>query len=66
MVNSMTGFAARRGGVAGGVAGGGAEWAWDLRGVNGKGFDLRHRGVDGLEPLVRAQIGHPWRAAMSA
>ena len=52
----MTGFAARRGGVAGG----GAEWAWDLRGVNGKGFDLRHRGldsVDGLEPLVRAQIG---------
>ena len=54
MVNSMTGFAARRGAMPGG------EWAWDLRSVNGKGFDLRLRlpeGIDGLEALVRAELG---------
>lgn len=47
---SMTGFAARQG------AGAGAEWAWDLRAVNGKGLDLRLRlpdGIDGLEAAVR-------------
>ncbi len=54
MVNSMTGFAARRGSVAG------IEWAWDIRAVNGKGLDLRLRGgeaVEGLEPLVRTEVG---------
>lgn len=47
---SMTGFAARQG------AGAGAEWAWDLRAVNGKGFDLRLRlpeGIEGLEAAMR-------------
>ncbi len=51
---SMTGFAARRG------AGHGHDWAWDIRSVNGKGFDLRLRlpeGVEGLEQAVRAAVG---------
>ena len=50
---SMTGFAARRG------AGLGYGWAWDLRSVNGKGFDLRLRvpdWIDGLELAVRADL----------
>jgi uncharacterized protein (TIGR00255 family) len=50
---SMTGFAARRG------AGAGHSWTWDLRGVNGKGFDLRLRlpdWIDGLELAVRAEL----------
>ncbi|MBI1217809.1 MAG: YicC family protein [Rhodobacteraceae bacterium] len=53
MVMSMTGFASRRG------EGAGAAWSWDLRSVNGKGFDLRLRlpdGLDGLEAAVRAAI----------
>ena len=47
---SMTGFAARQ------CAAAGVEWAWDLRAVNGKGFDLRLRlpeGIEGLEAGVR-------------
>lgn len=54
MIVSMTGFASSKG------QGAGAAWAWDLRGVNGKGLDLRVRlpeGVDGLEPAVRAELG---------
>ena len=54
MTISMTGFAARRG------QGAGAAWAWDIRGVNGKGFDLRLRlpeGIEGLEQAVRAEVG---------
>ncbi len=50
---SMTGFAARRG------AGAGYSWAWDLRGVNGKGLDLRLRvpdWIDGLEAAVRTEL----------
>ncbi len=50
---SMTGFAARRG------AGAGHAWTWDLRAVNGKGFDLRLRlpdWIDGLELAVRAEV----------
>jgi uncharacterized protein (TIGR00255 family) len=50
---SMTGFAARRG------AGAGYSWAWDLRGVNGKGLDLRLRvpdWIDGLEAAVRVEL----------
>jgi uncharacterized protein (TIGR00255 family) len=49
----MTGFAARKG------QGEGASWQWDLRSVNGKGLDLRLRlpeWIDGLEPLVRAEL----------
>ena len=54
MTTSMTGFAAARG------QGVGASWAWDLRGVNGKGLDLRLRvpdWIDGLEAAVRAELG---------
>ncbi len=51
MRHSMTGFAVRQGGRLG------LGWTWELRGVNGKGLDLRLRlpdRVEGLEPLVRA------------
>lgn len=54
MVNSMTGFAARRG------EGAGAAWSWEIRSVNGRGLDLRLRlpeGIEGLEPAVRAELG---------
>ena len=50
---SMTGFAARRG------SGVGHAWTWDLRAVNGKGFDLRLRlpdWIDGLELAVKAEL----------
>ena len=50
---SMTGFAARRGAAVG------YAWAWDMRAVNGKGFDLRLRlpdWIDGLELAVRAEL----------
>ncbi|MCY1125431.1 YicC family protein [Frigidibacter sp. RF13] len=52
-LNSMTGFAARRG------EGAGASWTWDIRSVNGKGFDLRLRlpdGIEGLESAVRTAV----------
>ncbi|WP_114965180.1 YicC/YloC family endoribonuclease [Alkalilacustris brevis] len=58
MVNSMTGYATLRG------AGEGAEWVWEMRGVNGRGLDLRLRlpdGVEGLEPLVRAELSRRLR-----
>ena len=47
---SMTGFA-RTDGVAAGLT-----WAWELRGVNGRGLDVRLRlppGFDALEPALR-------------
>ncbi len=53
MTTSMTGFAAARG------QGAGASWQWDLRGVNGKGLDLRLRvpeWIDGLEAAIRAEL----------
>jgi len=53
MLQSMTGFASRRG------AGAGAHWLWELRSVNGRGLDLRLRlpdGIDGLEAGVRAAL----------
>jgi uncharacterized protein (TIGR00255 family) len=53
MTISMTGFAAARG------QGAGSAWAWDIRGVNGKGLDLRLRVPDwiaGLEAQVRAEL----------
>jgi uncharacterized protein (TIGR00255 family) len=54
MTTSMTGFATARG------QGAGAGWVWDLRGVNGKGLDLRLRvpdWIDGLEAIVRTELG---------
>ena len=49
----MTGFASARG------AHEGYSWAWELRGVNGKGLDLRLRvpdWIDGLETGLRARL----------
>ncbi len=54
MTISMTGFAAMKG------QGAGASWAWDIRGVNGKGLDLRLRvpdWIEGLEPMIRTDLG---------
>ncbi|SNR52483.1 YicC/YloC family endoribonuclease [Puniceibacterium sediminis] len=51
MRQSMTGFA----GAAGGRES--LRWTWDMRGVNGKGLDLRIRvpdWIDGLEPGLKA------------
>ena len=53
MRQSMTGFAARQG------AGDGFAWTWELRGVNGKGLDLRLRlpdWIDGLEVETRRRL----------
>jgi uncharacterized protein (TIGR00255 family) len=50
MRQSMTGFASVSG------QGLGRSWSWELRGVNGKGLELRLRlpdGIDGLEVEVR-------------
>ncbi|MBY6006363.1 YicC family protein [Salipiger bermudensis] len=50
MRQSMTGFASRSGEIDG------LRWSWDVRGVNGKGLELRLRlpdWIEGLEPLVR-------------
>ncbi len=54
-IRSMTGFAVRRGQGADGSA-----WAWEMRAVNGRGFDLRLRlpeGIDGLEAGARKLVG---------
>jgi uncharacterized protein (TIGR00255 family) len=54
MRHSMTGFASAQG------QGFGLTWTWELRGVNGKGLDLRLRlpdWVEGLEPQVRGMAG---------
>lgn len=54
-IRSMTGYSAARGQAADGSA-----HAWDLRSVNGRGFDLRLRlpdGIEGLETGVRRLIG---------
>lgn len=51
MRQSMTGFASRSGETDG------LRWGWEVRGVNGKGLELRLRlpdWIEGLEPLVRA------------
>ncbi|MGR3756183.1 MAG: YicC/YloC family endoribonuclease [Tranquillimonas sp.] len=50
---SMTGFATASG------AADGWSWVWDLRGVNGRGLDIRTRipdWLDGVEPAARAQM----------
>ena len=48
MIHSMTGFAAASG------AYGEWRWSWELRGVNGKGLDLRLRVPDWIEGLEAA------------
>lgn len=53
MIRSMTAFATSAG------TSGTRAWAWELRGVNGRGLDLRLRlpeGVDGLEQAARAAL----------
>lgn len=53
MTLSMTGFATRKG------HGAAAGWTWDMRGVNGKGLDLRLRvpdWIDGLELALRGEL----------
>ena len=50
---SMTGFARQAG------QSGAWTWAWEIKTVNAKGFDLRLRlppGLDALEPAVRADV----------
>lgn len=49
----MTAFASRTGSL------GPNAWAWDMRGVNGRGLDLRLRlpdGVEGLETGIRSSL----------
>lgn len=64
MRHSMTGFASVQGGLMGasgnpsdGIGDGdNLQWIWELRGVNGKGLDLRLRlpdWIEGLEASVR-------------
>ncbi|MFZ5961732.1 YicC/YloC family endoribonuclease [Thalassococcus sp. BH17M4-6] len=53
MRHSMTGYASGQGSF------GAVRWTWDLRGVNGKGRDLRLRvpdWIDGLEPALRGVV----------
>lgn len=52
-MKSMTAFASRTGSL------GPVSWAWEMRGVNARGLDLRIRmpdGVAGLEQAVRAAL----------
>ena len=53
MIRSMTAFASRRGSF------GDLQWDWDIRGVNGRGLELRLRlpeGIEGLEAAIRAAL----------
>ena len=53
MFNSMTAFSSLRGGGAG------LTWVWDIRSVNGKGFDVRMRlpeSVMALEAALSTQV----------
>lgn len=53
MTHSMTAFASRTGQL------GPVSWAWEMRGVNARGLDLRLRlpeGIDGLEPALRGAL----------
>jgi uncharacterized protein YicC (UPF0701 family) len=53
-LRSMTGFARIQGQADG------ASWAWELKTVNAKGFDLRLRmpsGLDAVEAETRRMIG---------
>lgn len=55
MIRSMTAFASGQG------ARDGASWSWDIRGVNGRGLDLRLRLPEGF-----AALEQQLRAAMAA
>lgn len=48
MMHSMTAFASRTG------QSGPVTWAWDMRGVNARGLDLRLRVPDGFDAVERA------------
>ena len=53
MTQSMTAFASRTGSL------GPVTWAWEMRGVNARGLDLRLRlpdGIEGLEHALRAAL----------
>lgn len=53
MIRSMTAFASRQGDF------GATRWSWEMRGVNGRGLDLRLRvpdGLPGLEPALRQRL----------
>ena len=53
-IKSMTGFARADGATAN------LTWHWEVRSVNGRGFDLRLRmppGFEGLEPRIREILG---------
>ena len=54
MLRSMTAFASRTGALDR------FAWSWEVRGVNGKGLDLRLRvpdWIEGLEAGLRARLG---------
>ncbi len=54
MTHSMTAFASRTGQTEN------ATWQWDMRGVNGRGLDIRTRlpeGMDKLDQTLRAALG---------
>lgn len=53
MVNSMTGYATCSGDASS------ARWIWEIRAVNGKGYDLRMRlpeGCDALEKAIKTAV----------
>jgi uncharacterized protein (TIGR00255 family) len=55
---SMTGFADAQG------ASDGVRWRWEVKSVNGRGFDLRLRmppGLDGIEPAARVLAAERFR-----
>jgi uncharacterized protein (TIGR00255 family) len=57
-LSGMTGFARTEG------ARGPVSWAWEVKSVNGRGFDLRVRlpsGLDALEPAVREAVQKRFR-----
>ncbi|SEN29079.1 TIGR00255 family protein [Loktanella fryxellensis] len=54
MTHAMTAFASRTGQMDG------ASWHWDLRGLNGRGLDIRTRlpdGMDRLDQTLRTALG---------
>jgi uncharacterized protein (TIGR00255 family) len=62
VIRSMTAFATQQGSADAQTGGetGDTSWTWELRSVNGRGFDLKLRlpdGTPGLEAVVRASIG---------
>lgn len=58
MIQSMTAFASRTGALEG------TTWVWDMRGVNGRGLDIRLRIPDGL-PGLEAQVREALKKALT-